>query len=363
MNLQYHSLQVGQTPTSVWRYLLYGSICVLAWLRAASAVCSLNQLVAENTNLISLPGGLVAGHPLVMRISLLDTFVSLNFMLANKQWVAFMLEIRFSERSVVSNSFLGYWGAENRDTPHFDFTYGQVVTVFCVVNSASYHVYIDKVLFKKFDHRVPPDQVRFTSYSAAPSGGGCQSMAGGRAACGVLCNIRPLCKLVFDTCNTSGQCTCTFCDQLTGIAFSQTGTQTYLDIQLLAQNTQSISLPAGLIIGHPLIMTISLQDVTLNLLFKLSNGYIGFLTAIRFNERTVVSNSFLGQWGPEDRYTPHFNFQIGQVISVFCVVAPAHYELYIDRILFKRFPHRVDPTLITQIVLDVQFSRIVTFER
>ncbi|GFR75207.1 galectin [Elysia marginata] len=87
------------------------------------------------------------------------------------------------------------------------------------------------------------------------------------------------------------------------------------------------------------------------------------MTAIRFNERSVVSNSFIGYWGGENRYTPHFNFQQGQELNVFCVVNSQRYELYLDRVMFKQFPHRLPIDKISEFSLGGATSKIISFSR
>ena len=117
------------------------------------------------------------------------------------------------------------------------------------------------------------------------------------------------------------------------------------------------------IIGQPLLVVMTLEDTTVSLKFMMSGGKIAFLTEIRFNERSVVSNSFVGYWGREDRFTPHFNFQLGQRVSVFCVVSSEPYDLYFDEALFKHFPHRVAPIQVTHVSLNGPKSKIEAFRR
>ncbi|KAK3796109.1 hypothetical protein RRG08_009547 [Elysia crispata] len=208
------------------------------------------------------------------------------------------------------------------------------------------------------------DKIKYASFKASPTGAACSTTTGEAAACSTLCSASSLCKIVYvTTCDANGQCTCAFCNQLTGIDFSQTNAVTFFNFQLIGVNTRQIHLAGGLVIGQPLLIMITLEDTMVSLNFMMANGRVAFITEIRFNERSVVSNSFLGYWGAEDRNTPHFNFQYGQKPWVFCVVNSERYDLYIDQVLFKQFPHRVPPSQVVEVTIGRENSLIKTFRR
>ena len=208
------------------------------------------------------------------------------------------------------------------------------------------------------------NKIKFTSHKASPTGAACSTTTGEAAACSTLCSASSLCKLVYvTTCDAKGQCTCAFCNQLTEVDFSQADAEFFLNTQLIGVNTRQVHLAGGLVIGQPLLIMITLEDTMVSLNFMMAKGHVAFMTEIRFNERSVVSNSFLGYWGAEDRNTPHFNFQFGQRRWVFCVVRSDRYELYIDRVLFKQFPHRVPPNQVVEVTIGREKSLIETFRR
>ena len=203
------------------------------------------------------------------------------------------------------------------------------------------------------------------SGKAGEAGGDkCTTNVGGAALCNVQCVSYPQCKLAYVTsCSADGQCSCSSCEKLTAVNFSTPGKQFYLHNKQIAENTNSVDFPGGLVPGQPLIFIITLNDLFVSLNFMMANGHVAFMTEIRFNERSVVSNSFFGYWGAENRYTPHFNFYQGQELAVFCLVTDAQYELYLNGVMFKQFPHRVAVKEVTRFLLGRQNSRILTFRR
>ena len=70
-------------------------------------------------------------------------------------------------------------------------------------------------------------------------------------------------------------------------------------------------------------------------------------------------------WGPKEIGAPHFNFQSGQEVDVLYVVTAQGYDLYIDRVLFKRFAHVVPPSTVTRfdLVSEGRLALILTFRR
>ncbi|RUS87857.1 hypothetical protein EGW08_004390 [Elysia chlorotica] len=175
-----------------------------------------------------------------------------------------------------------------------------------------------------------------------PSLAQCISMSGSAFVCSLQCTALPQCKVVYSHgCNSDGSCACSYCNALTDVAFEDNHVQFFLHTTEIGTNTNEVSFPNGLVAGQPLLMKIYIAGTKIILNFISTVGHSAFHTEIRFYESSVVSNSYIGYtWGPENRYTPNFNFYQGQELSVLCVVTSAGYKLYFDNVLFKDFGHR-----------------------
>ncbi|GFR72166.1 hypothetical protein ElyMa_000372100 [Elysia marginata] len=104
---------------------------------------------------VFLTGGIVAGQPVVTRVTLIEPITSLKFF-SKRTDQAFALRFLFIPKIVVATSYLNKtWGPKDTTTPHFNFTGGQEVSVFYVITYEAYYVYVDQVLFKRFEHVVP----------------------------------------------------------------------------------------------------------------------------------------------------------------------------------------------------------------
>ena len=182
----------------------------------------------------------------------------------------------------------------------------------------------------------------------------CSFLPGAAFVCGMQCSTLPWCKAVRVTsCSANGICTCSFCNRLTKVDFGITNLQFFLQTKEIGKNTNHVNFPGDkLIAGQPLLIKLYIVGTRVKLTFLSTVGHNAFDTEIRFDEGSVVSNSYIGySWGHEDRYTPHFSFTQGQELSVFCVVTTAAYEMYFDKVLFKIFPHRIPLNLISDFIV------------
>ncbi|KAK3702625.1 hypothetical protein RRG08_042614 [Elysia crispata] len=195
----------------------------------------------------------------------------------------------------------------------------------------------------------------------------CSFLPGAAFVCGMQCSALPWCKAVRVTsCSANGICTCSFCNRLTKVDFRITNLQFFLHTKEIGKNTNRVTFPGQrLIAGQPLQIKLYIVGTRVKLTFYSTVGHKAFDTEIRFDEGSVVSNSYIGyRWGNEDRYTPHFRFTQGQELSVFCVVTTAAYEMYFDKVLFKIFPHRIGLSLISDFIVSnsgAGVAKIISF--
>ena len=212
--------------------------------------------------------------------------------------------------------------------------------------------------------------VALSSHWGSPTLDSCTIVTGEASLCGMLCSALRQCKAGYlRSCDANGQCTCAYCDKLTGVDFGINSVQFFLHTQedsVIFVNVHHVKFPGQLVAGQPLIMKILLNSTMVTMSFYSTVGQNVFHTEIRFHEGSVVSNSYIGyRWGAEDRYTPHFNFRLGQELSVFCVVTSAGYQLYFDRVLFKNFSHRFPLSTVSDFVATDSegSSKIISFQR
>ena len=199
----------------------------------------------------------------------------------------------------------------------------------------------------------PVQTAALTRHRGFPTAEVCNVMTGGAAVCSIMCSTTSQCKIVYVTsCSSNQTCTCVYCDKLTDVDFTVTTFQFYLHTQEIAVSTSSVDLTGGLIAGQPILIKANVGKSETSIRFKSSNRDQAFATKFMFDQKIVLSNSYLSnKWGKADRSTPYFNFTDGQEISMFYVVTTVEYKLYIDGFLFKIFPHRVPITDIKSLEL------------
>ena len=209
----------------------------------------------------------------------------------------------------------------------------------------------------------------FSQHPGSPTGDKCTFMDGRATDCSIRCATLPLCKLVYTAhciLDTS-RCTCAHCEKLIDVANSDGSQAFYLHTQEIAANTRIVPLSGGLVVGEPLLMKIALDGIRVTLNFYDSQFNNAFMTDIRFDEGSVVSNTYINnRWGSqENRYTPHFNFQRGGELSVLCVVTTTAYKLYFDGVLFKQFHHAIDPHFVIEFRLTSSYdqAKVLSFQR
>ena len=97
------------------------------------------------------------GQVLVAKLVLASRFTGLHVDLSNGD-IAFVMSFWIWSRDVVKNTIInGSLGLEEFLKPHFNFTPGQEVEIVCIITQVGYTVYIDKILFFIYHHRLPSD--------------------------------------------------------------------------------------------------------------------------------------------------------------------------------------------------------------
>ncbi|GFS25839.1 galectin [Elysia marginata] len=233
------------------------------------------------------------------------------------------------------------------------------VAIFLLICAKTYHC------ASSVPNYCPLTPTILSSHFGSPVLEECTTVDGGSAfLCSIQCSASASCKaVVTPSCNLSGHCTtCLHCNKLTKVDFGMSNVQFFLHTREIGKNTDGVRFPnSQLIAGQPLLAEIFLAGTRAIFTFVSTVGHSVFLIEIRFDEGSVVANSYIGyRWGAEDRYTPHFNFHQGQTISMFCVVTSTAYELYFDRVLFKYFPHRFSISVVSDFVVNSE-SNIVSF--
>ena len=90
----------------------------------------------------------------------------------------------------------------------------------------------------------------FTPLQGSPTGGACTTIQGEARKCSIVCGSLPQCKLVYlSSCNSDGQCSCSYCNQLTHVDFSLTNFQFYLHPTTMSTKVYFLH---GLVAGQPL---------------------------------------------------------------------------------------------------------------
>ena len=204
--------------------------------------------------------------------------------------------------------------------------------------------------------------------SGGPTGNACSFITGRAAECSIMCGARPQCRFVYDLPCTAAAlpCQCAFCDELLDISFGGQVSKFYLYTQMIGANTGIISLPGGPVVGQPLLLEVKLKGNRVSLNLQAGLYTTAFFLEIRFDEASVVSNSYINNYyGSEDRYMPHFNFAQEQIISVFYAVTSTEFVVYIDQVFFRRFQHRIALDQITEFRLtsDYGLATVISFRR
>ncbi|KAK3705122.1 hypothetical protein RRG08_005513 [Elysia crispata] len=110
------------------------------------------ELRGTNSHRVDLPGGLVIGQPVMVKVALESPVTALMFESSTAE-EAFEAKFDFYSDKLFTNwKENSQWGTRNHSTPHFDFTDGQEISVFYIVTSAELKLYIDTVLFRTVAH-------------------------------------------------------------------------------------------------------------------------------------------------------------------------------------------------------------------
>ena len=108
-----------------------------------------NEEIAADAVEVSLSGGLVEGQPLLLKVKLFQEQVTLSFGTARGD-SGFRTRFYFLSMSV--HSYLlqeGEETLEDDNSPDFNFTHGQEISMLYIVTRNYYDLYIDQVFFHK----------------------------------------------------------------------------------------------------------------------------------------------------------------------------------------------------------------------
>ena len=168
--------------------------------------------------------------------------------------------------------------------------------------------------------------------------------------CALQCYLQAQCRVAYQKCE-SYSCFCVFCSGVEEIDFGVVDEKFFLKGRVLAKNVaippgQNVSMPGGLFVGQVIVAKVALTSGWTILFFELPNSDILFTMSIRMQTRSVVRNSYInGRWGSEERSKPHFNFAPGQEVEVVYIIRQSEYNVYIDKVPFFTFKHRVHDNL------------------
>ncbi|KAK3726245.1 hypothetical protein RRG08_033409 [Elysia crispata] len=163
--------------------------------------------------------------------------------------------------------------------------------------------------------------------------------------CALLCHFQVECFVAY-TNSDDGVFRCILCEGVEAIDFTAVHENFYLGGRVLLENHGSVpshrlSLAGGLSVGQVMVVKFVMwSDRTFFLLIQ-TNGHYAMLVEFRLYSRAIVRNSKLGWWGHEERSKPHFNFVAGQEVEIVYIVRQNDYMIYIDKLPFFTFQHRV----------------------
>ena len=172
------------------------------------------------------------------------------------------------------------------------------------------------------------------------------------AQCTLHCYPQAQCRVAYLKCQNSS-CFCVLCPGVEDIDFSVDDEEFFLKGRSLAENVaipippgKTVSIPGGLFAGQLIVAKVVLASSYTAFYFNHSNGDVALLMSIRLYSHLLVRNSKInGHWGPEEISSPHFNFAPGQEIEVMYIITQAEYKVYIDKLLFFTYQHRLHVNL------------------
>ena len=170
--------------------------------------------------------------------------------------------------------------------------------------------------------------------------------------CALKCYRQAQCRVAYLKCENSS-CICVLCPGVEEIDFSVGYETFFLKGRVLAKNAtippdQRETIPGGLSVGQVIVAKLVLASEYTALRFDLPNGDIAFAMSIRVGYSPVIRNTFRnGQWGLQESSKPHFNFTSGQEVEIVCIITQVGYKVYIDKILFFTYQHRLQINLAT----------------
>ena len=125
-----------------------------------------NQEIGANVRTVELPGGLVAGQPLMMKFLLQTYYIKLSFSNADHdQRIITRIETHTSKVETMSNTSAGV--TVEHTTTDATLAIFKDISVLYIVNSTHYSLYFDQVLFHTFPQRSPLHELLFFKISGS----------------------------------------------------------------------------------------------------------------------------------------------------------------------------------------------------
>ena len=118
-----------------------------------------NKDIAAGVLKVAFPGGLVKGHPLMLKVTLVGSWT--NLLLRSGDGNPRILTRFLFETNLVRSdlNLAGAFRQEDVNTPHFSFTDGQEISIMYIVTSSQYLLYIDEVLYHTIPQLVPASEI------------------------------------------------------------------------------------------------------------------------------------------------------------------------------------------------------------
>lgn len=249
-------------------------------------------------DLIHVPGGLNTGSQIVLRGRVLphETSFAINLKCGEEDDAD--IALHFNPRntggdSVVRNSFQGgAWQGEETDIPSFPFDNGRKFTVRIMTFPDYYRILVNNWEFVRFDHRIPPSEVRYLQLSDGAE---------------------------YYEANVQNNCRAPFLGHF----------------------------PGGLRIGQAVRVRGMVKDdaesFVVNFQCDCDGDNIGLHFNPRQNEDDVVLNACLGGWGDEQRGCPDdFPFKRGEFFDAFFIATEGRFNVYVNEKMFTTFDYRCD---------------------
>ncbi|KAL8603608.1 hypothetical protein ACOMHN_005550 [Nucella lapillus] len=244
---------------------------------------------------IDIPGGLNPGSQIIVRGRVLNDQVRFSINLKCGEDSDSDFALHFNPRNdgdvVVRNTCRnGSWENEERDSPSFPFNNGQKFTVRIMTKPDCYVIMVNNAHFVTYDHRIPPEDVRFlyltdgAEYYEASVQNNCRTPFSGR-------------------------------------------------------------FPRGLREGQAVRLRGMVKGDANRFYLNFQNDQDEDNIALHFNPRqddndVVLNHRSGGGWGEEQRGFDSFPFKRNQFFDLFFIVLDDKFNVYVNEEFFTSFPHR-----------------------